>query len=69
MIYEKVREGLDHFPEGFPKIASGVEWEILKTLSPEEAEFPLFLSPAIPEPASTISRKAGREVKETEDVL
>jgi Na+-translocating ferredoxin:NAD+ oxidoreductase RNF subunit RnfB len=69
-IYEKVRERLDKFPQGFPKTASGVELEILKTLfSPEEAELLLFLSPAIPAPASAIAGKAGKEVKETEDVL
>ena len=55
-IYEKVRERLDKFPQGFPKTESGVELEILKTLfSPEEAELLLFLSPAVPKPASTIA--------------
>ena len=42
-IYEKVRERLDKFPQGFPKTESGVELEILETLfSPEEAELLLF---------------------------
>lgn len=69
-IFEQVRERLDKFPQGFPKTPSGVELEILKTLfSPEEAEIFLFLSPAIPEPASTIAGKAGRDGKEIEDVL
>ena len=37
-VYEKVRERLDQFPQGFPKTESGVELEILKSLfSPEEA--------------------------------
>jgi hypothetical protein len=42
-IYERVRERLDQFPQGFPKTKSGVELEILKSLfSPEEAP-PIFL--------------------------
>ena len=69
-IYEKVRERLDKFPQGFPKTDSGVELEILKTLfSPEEAELLLFLSPAAPKPASAIAGEAGREAKEIEDML
>ncbi len=69
-VYEKVRERLDKFPQGFPKTASGVELEILKTLfSPEEAELLLFLSPAVPKAASTIAGEAGRGVKEIEDTL
>jgi len=31
-IYEKVRQRLDMFPQGFPKTASGVELEILRRL-------------------------------------
>jgi Na+-translocating ferredoxin:NAD+ oxidoreductase subunit B len=69
-VYEKVRERLDKFPQGFPKTESGVELEILKTLfSSDEAELILFLSPAIPKTASAIAGEAGRPVKETEDVL
>ena len=38
-IYEKVRQRLDMFPQGFPKTASGVELEILRRLfTPEEGE-------------------------------
>jgi electron transport complex protein RnfB len=69
-IYEKVRERLDRFPQGFPKTKSGVELEILKSLfSPEEAGMLLFLSPVLPQPASAIAAKAGREAKETEEIL
>jgi electron transport complex protein RnfB len=69
-IYEKVRERLDQFPQGFPQTKSGVELEILKNLfTPEEAELLLFLSPALPTPASSIAGKAGRGVKETEEAL
>ena len=47
-IYEKLRERLDMFPQGFPKTKSGVELKILKELfSPEEAEIMMSLE-AIP---------------------
>jgi Na+-translocating ferredoxin:NAD+ oxidoreductase subunit B len=69
-IYERVRERLDKFPQGFPQTKSGVELEILRTLfTPEEAELLLFLSPAIPAPASSIAGKAGRQIEETEEAL
>lgn len=69
-IYEKVRERLDRFPQGFPKTKSGVELEILKALfTPEEAEILLFLSPSLPEPASAIAGRAGRDAKGLEDTL
>jgi len=35
-VYEKLRERLDMFPQGFPKTQSGVELEILKNLFTEE---------------------------------
>ena len=31
-VYEKLRERLDMFPQGFPKTQSGVELEILQVL-------------------------------------
>ncbi len=31
-VYEKLRERLDMFPQGFPKTKSGVELEILERL-------------------------------------
>ena len=35
-VYEKLRERLDMFPQGFPKTQSGVELEILENLFSEE---------------------------------
>jgi len=60
-IYEKLRERLDMFPQGFPRTESGVEIEILRELfSPEEAEIMLFLRPS-PEPVSTVAQRMGRD--------
>ena len=45
-VYEKLRERLDMFPQGFPKTNSGVELEILENLfSPDEAQIALALRP------------------------
>ena len=69
-IYEKVRERLDKFPQGFPKTKSGAEMDILKKLfTPEEAEIMLFLRPFLPEPVSTIAERAGRDEKELAEIL
>ncbi len=68
-IYEKVRERLDMFPQGFPKTKSGVELEILQNLfTREEAEAMLYLRPS-PELVSTIGARAGRDEKELEEIL
>jgi Fe-S-cluster-containing hydrogenase component 2 len=68
-IYEKLRERLDMFPQGFPKTKSGVELKILKELfSPEEAEIMLFLRPT-PEPVSVVSERMGRDESEMADIL
>jgi electron transport complex protein RnfB len=68
-IYERVRERLDMFPQGFPKTKSGVELEILQNLfTPEEAEVMLFLRPS-PELVSTIAGRAGRDERELEEIL
>ena len=46
-IYEKLRERLDMFPQGFPRTESGVEMKILRELfTPEEAQIMLFLRPS-----------------------
>ena len=69
-IYERVRERLDMFPQGFPKTKSGVELEILQKLfTPEEAEILLFLRPSLPEPASAIAKRASRDEKQSEEIL
>ena len=55
-IYEKLRERLDMFPQGFPSTESRVELEILRELfSPDEAEIMLFLRPT-PEPPSAVAK-------------
>ena len=68
-IYEKLRERLDMFPQGFPRTESGVEIEILRELfSPEEAEIMLFLRPS-PEPVAAVAGKMGRDEKELGEQL
>jgi Na+-translocating ferredoxin:NAD+ oxidoreductase subunit B len=68
-IYEKLRERLDMFPQGFPKTKSGVELKILKELfSPEEAEIMMSLRP-YPESVDIISKRIGRPESEMADVL
>ena len=62
-IYEKLRERLDMFPQGFPRTESGVELEILRELfAPDEAEIMLFLRPS-PEPVSAVAARMGRDEK------
>jgi electron transport complex protein RnfB len=68
-IYEKLRERLDMFPQGFPRTESGVEIEILKELfSPEEAEIMLFLRPS-PEPVSAVAERMNADEKELAEKL
>jgi Na+-translocating ferredoxin:NAD+ oxidoreductase subunit B len=61
-VYEKLRERLDKFPQGFPKSKSGVEMKILEDLfTPEEAEIALSLRPYPNlETASTVAQRAGK---------
>lgn len=68
-IYERLRERLDMFPQGFPKTESGVELKILKELfSPEEAEIMLCLRP-YPEPAASVAERMGRGESDMSDIL
>jgi Pyruvate/2-oxoacid:ferredoxin oxidoreductase delta subunit len=68
-IYERLRERLDMFPQGFPKTKSGVELEILQYLfTPEEAEIALSLRPT-PEPVSDIADRMGRDEAELGGIL
>jgi len=68
-VYERLRERLDMFPQGFPKTESGVELEILERLfSPEEAEIGLSLRP-YPEPVSTIAERMGGNEKKLGETL
>jgi electron transport complex protein RnfB len=68
-VYEKLRERLDMFPQGFAKTKSGVELEILKRLfSEEEAEIMLHLKP-LPEKLADIARRIGKDEKKLGDML
>jgi electron transport complex protein RnfB len=60
-IYERLRERLDTFPQGFPKTESGVELEILQHLfAPDEAEIMLHLRP-FPENVADIAERTGKD--------
>jgi electron transport complex protein RnfB len=68
-VYERLRERLDMFPQGFPKTKSGIELEILKKLfTPEEAEIMLFLRP-YPELVAAVSERMGRGESKMADIL
>ena len=68
-IYERLRERLDMFPQGFPATKSGVELKILRQLfSPEEAETMFSLRP-YPEPVAAISARMGREESALSPIL
>jgi Na+-translocating ferredoxin:NAD+ oxidoreductase subunit B len=68
-IYERVRERLDMFPQGFPKTRGGVELEILRRLfTPDEGEILLALRP-FPEPAAVIAARMPRNPEETGEQL
>jgi NAD-dependent dihydropyrimidine dehydrogenase PreA subunit len=68
-VYERLRQRLDMFPQGFPETESGVELGILKKLfNPEEAEIVLHLRP-LPEKISAIADRAGRDEAELGETL
>jgi len=68
-IYERLRERLDKFPQGFPKTESGVELEILQRLfSPDEAEIMFALRP-YPELVSIVAERMNRNETELGDIL
>jgi len=68
-VYEKLRQRLDMFPQGFPKTESGVDIEVLRHLfSPEEAGLMLHLGPR-PENVSDIAQKAGKDETELGETL
>jgi electron transport complex protein RnfB len=69
-VYERLRERLDKFPQGFPKTESGVELEILQHLfTPYEAELMLDLRPFPPENVTTIAERIGKDKTELEETL
>jgi electron transport complex protein RnfB len=68
-VYERLRERLDMFPQGFPKTESGVELEILQHLfAPNEAEIMLHLRP-FPEKVADIAERAGKDKTELGEPL
>lgn len=68
-VYERLRERLDMFPQGFPKTESGVELEILQHLfAPDEAEIMLHLRP-FPEKVTDIAKRAGKDETELGETL
>jgi len=68
-VYEKLRERLDMFPQGFPKTKSGVEIDILKHLfSPEEADVSLALRP-YPEPVPALAERSGKDQTKLGEML
>jgi electron transport complex protein RnfB len=68
-VYERLRERLDKFPQGFPKTESGVELEILQHLfTPDEAEIMLHLRP-LPENVAAIAQRAGKDKIELAETL
>jgi Pyruvate/2-oxoacid:ferredoxin oxidoreductase delta subunit/DNA-binding Lrp family transcriptional regulator len=69
-VYERLRERLDMFPQGFPKTESGVELEILEHLfAPDEAEIMLHLRPFPPENVATIAERTGKDKTELAETL
>ena len=69
-VYEKLRERLDKFPQGFPKTESGVELEILQHLfTSDEAELMLHLRPFPPENVATIAERTGKDKTELRETL
>jgi len=68
-IYERLRERLDKFPQGFPKTESGVEIDILRHLyTPEQAEVMFALRP-YPELVSVIAERMNTDEKELGSTL
>jgi electron transport complex protein RnfB len=68
-VYERLRERLDMFPQGFPKTESGVELEILQHLfHPNEAEIMLHLRP-FPENVADIAERTGKDKTKLGEIL
>lgn len=60
-MYERLRERLDEFPNGFPRTESHIELEVLRHLfTPEEAETAVSLALS-PEPVSAIAQRTCRD--------
>jgi len=68
-IYDRLRERLDMFPQGFPRTESGVELEILRRLfTPSQAELMFGLRP-FPEKVADIAERVGKDKAELAEAL
>jgi ferredoxin len=68
-IYEKLRERLDSFPQGFPRTKSRVELDILRRLfSEQEADIMFYLRP-YPEPVSAIADRMDNDEVDLDGIL
>jgi electron transport complex protein RnfB len=70
-VYERLRDRLDQFPQGFPSSNSGVELKILEDLfTSEEAETALYLKPYPGfEAVSAIAQRANKDEKDLGETL
>ena len=70
-VYERLRDRLDQYPQGFPRSKSRVELKILEDLfTPGEAEIALSLRPYPQlEPVSAIAQRTNKDDKELGDTL
>jgi electron transport complex protein RnfB len=69
-VYKKLAAHLDTLPQRFPtNTDSGIELRVLRDIfKPEEAEMAVSLQP-MPEPASEIAKRIGKDAAETEALL
>ena len=68
-VYERLAQTLDALPNGFPRTASGIELAILKKIyTEEEAELTCQLK-LMPETASQIAERLGRDPEATARLL
>lgn len=68
-VFQQLARHLDNLPAGFPATESGVELRILKRLFTEdEAEIARNLT-LMPEPASNVAQRIGRDESELADIL
>jgi Na+-translocating ferredoxin:NAD+ oxidoreductase subunit B len=68
-VYQRLRDRLDMFPQGFPRSKSGIELKILHDLfTPEEAEIALILRP-FPEKAIAIAHRVGKDETKLQETL
>jgi electron transport complex protein RnfB len=68
-LYKELAEALGNLPEGFPRVPSGIEVEIIKRIfTPEEAQLGRVMSEKF-ETADEIAKKAGMPVEKARNIL